>query len=568
MKKRLFAYTTLILLAGLLCFFAASLYVTYQNNLQIAKDEVEETARIYAGLYRGDADPAAFVRAGEGVRITLISPEGDVLADSLLPDVGGMDNHLGRPEIQAAAKGTPRACVRHSDTLGAAYIYYALQVESDDSFVYVRTAVPVAAMDAYLRQTLPPLVLVLLAVSLLCFLLSRGMIRRIIKPFASVEHKLRLLAGGAYTQEPVAGSYGEIDALVMEIDEVAQALQGSLADLREEKTKLDYLMRNMGDGLFVLDDSADISLINTAAMDIFRVSPAVAGKNLRALTNQKPLVETAEECVCRGKDSFLETVINGRIFLVTVKRLPETKLTMAVLSDVTENRENAKRREEFFANASHELKTPLTAIKGFNELISIHNKDDGIRKYIESVARETDRMLSLIGDMLRLSELENQRDIRPVPVSLAKTAGEACEALAAAIREKSVSVEIAGDGVAEAEPGHVYELVKNLLENAVRYNNPGGRVLVTIQSGAAGTRLIVCDDGVGIAPEEQARVFERFYRVEKSRSQQNGGTGLGLSIVKHICALYGWKISLSSKPGAGTTVTVAFSDAADRPEIL
>jgi two-component system phosphate regulon sensor histidine kinase PhoR len=231
---------------------------------------------------------------------------------------------------------------------------------------------------------------------------------------------------------------------------------------------------------------------------------------------------------------------------------------MVVMSDVTENRENAKRREEFFANASHELKTPLTAIKGFNELAAINNKDEGINKYIGSITRETDRMLSLIGDMLKLSELENTQDINPAPVSIAKVVNEVRETLSTSITEKEINVELVGDGTVEAEPGHVYELVKNLLENAVRYNNQGGRISVTIENNKRNVWLFVFDDGIGISPEEQTRIFERFYRVEKSRSQRSGGTGLGLSIVKHICALYGWKLSLKSKLGVGTEITVVF----------
>jgi two-component system phosphate regulon sensor histidine kinase PhoR len=233
---------------------------------------------------------------------------------------------------------------------------------------------------------------------------------------------------------------------------------------------------------------------------------------------------------------------------------------MIALSDVTEIRENAKRREEFFANASHELKTPLTAIKGFNELTAINNKDDNIRKYIDSITRETDRMLSLIGDMLKLSELENTQSINPVPVPLAKIVNEAVELLSTSINEKSISIEITGDATVTAEPGHIYELAKNLIENAVRYNNQGGHVSVTIERSKQNARLYVFDDGIGISPEEQTRIFERFYRVEKSRSQRNGGTGLGLSIIKHICALYDWKLSLKSKLGVGTEVTVVFNE--------
>ena len=558
MKKRLFIYTMLIISTGLLCFFAASVYITQNNNLNIAKDTVMETARNYADLYTSDTELSAFVKTSGDTRITIIAPDGTVLADSRPLDITSLENHLDRPEVQAAANGSPTAFVRHSDSLGVDMIYYAVTIPTGyatfDGFVYLRAAIPVAKIDAYLFQSLPLLIVLLLAVALLCFAFSRGMIGRVTKPFESVERKLRLLSNGEYVPEPIDGSYEEIDAIIRGIDEVAQVLQSSFADLWDEKTKLDYVMSNIGDGLFVLDDDKKITLINSAALGIFNANLEIVGKNVNYLSNEKTLVDTVRDCVNHNEDALFEFLTNGRIYLTAVKQLHDTKLTMVVLSDVTENRENAMRREEFFANASHELKTPLTAIKGFNELTALNNKDEGINKYIDSITRETDRMLSLIGDMLKLSELENTQNTTPVTVSLKKTAEEVRETLSAAISEKSITLDIIGDGTVEAEPSHVYELIKNLAENAVRYNNPNGRVSVTIEN----TGIFVYDDGIGISPVEQTRIFERFYRVEKSRGKRGGGTGLGLSIVKHICALYGWELSLKSKLGVGTEITVTF----------
>ena len=558
MKRRLFLYTTLLLLVGLLGFFGLSVYITRSNNLSLAKDMVIETARNYAGLYNSTADPAAFVKTGGDTRITIIAPDGTVLADSRPLDILSLENHLNRPEVEAAANGSPVPFVRYSESVGVNMIYYALKVPDADSFVYLRAAVPVAKIDAYLFRSLPLLVIVLIVITVLCFVFSRGMIIRITRPFESVEKKLRLLSGGEYEPEPIIGSYEEIDQITRGIDEVAQILQKSISDLRDEKSKLDYILDNIGDGLIVLDSEKTITLINSSALNTFDARPDVIGKNLNYLSFNSALTEAVDECASNEKTALFEITSNGRIFLIVVKRLPDTGLTMVALSDVTENRENAKRREEFFANASHELKTPLTAIKGFNELTLINNADDKITKFIDGISRETERMLTLIGDMLKLSELENTQQVDPVPVSLKKVVDEVREVLATSISEKSIVFEAAGDAVVNAEQGHVYELVKNLAENAVRYNNRGGRVTVSIESDKKGAWLFIFDDGIGISPEEQMRIFERFYRVEKSRSQRNGGTGLGLSIVKHICAIYDWKLTLKSKLGVGTEVSVAF----------
>ena len=558
MKKLLFFYTTLITCVGLLCFFAASVYLNHINNLNLAKDTVKEIAQICADLYTINTDISAFAKAGNDTRITVIAADGRVLADSRPLDFAALENHLERPEIQAAAMDDSRAFIRHSTTLGVDFIYYALKVVNNDNYVFIRAAIPVTRIDAYLFSSLPLLILSLLFVALLCFFFMHNLANRIVKPFSSLEQKLRLLANGEYSNEPIKGGYTEIGVITREIDEIALLLQENYSALINEKIKLSYILNNIGDGLFVVDEEKSIILINSAALDIFTVTSDIINKNLTYLTYEKNLNEAVVDCIDLGKSSLFEQRINGNIFLVSVKRLPETLYAMVILSDVTENRENTKQREEFFANASHELKTPLTAIKGFNELALINNKDTGIRKFIDSISRETERMISLLADMLRLSELENKQEINPSNVSLAKITQEVQEAVSTSIAEKSIVFEIKGEITVQAEVDHVYELVKNLVENAIRYNNPGGKVSVTMETSKEDNKLIISDNGIGISLEEQSRIFERFYRVEKSRSLRNGGTGLGLAIVKHICALYGWKLSLSSKLGLGTHITISF----------
>ena len=263
--------------------------------------------------------------------------------------------------------------------------------------------------------------------------------------------------------------------------------------------------------------------------------------------NEPPLSGTAREEIA----SILRAValIDGN-FQMTLESLRNEKI----------------KRDDFFANASHELKTPLSAIKGFNELTALNNKDENLTRFISGIARETGRMLSLIEDMLKLSELEAEDvDGGAVEVSLAAVIDEVTETLSTAISEKSLRFTSMGDGTVTAVQGHVYDVVKNLLENAVRYNKQGGRVSVIVKGDKSGrgdstVSLKVADSGIGIPAEDRLRVFGRFYRVEKSRSVKNGGTGLGLAIVKHICALYDWEVTLSSKVGKGTVVVVRFSE--------
>jgi len=335
-------------------------------------------------------------------------------------------------------------------------------------------------------------------------------------------------------------------------------IQDVITYLQNEKRDLYYILDNIKDGLFVVNTRADITLVNSAAYSIFNAKPSMFGRPFYYLVNDKTLYATIDECISNSGSALLELEYSGKIYLTNIKRLPDTDLTMVVLSDITETSESAKQREVFFTNASHELKTPLTAIKGFSELAEINNKDKKIKKYLSGITRETARMTSLIEDMLQLSKLKNTPSVKPVEVSLADVIEEANLALTIIMQEKKITFKSEGDAKIMTEPEHIYEVIKNLIENAVRYNNQGGKVFVKVESGKKRTRMTVSDTGIGISPKEQTKIFERFYRVEKSRTAKGGGTGLGLAIVKHTCALYGWKVELKSKPGVGTDVIVEF----------
>ncbi|MCL1881474.1 MAG: ATP-binding protein [Oscillospiraceae bacterium] len=238
-----------------------------------------------------------------------------------------------------------------------------------------------------------------------------------------------------------------------------------------------------------------------------------------------------------------------------------SKTMQSVITDLNDER---TKREDFFANASHELKTPLTAIKGFNELTAIKNRDESVQKYVAAIERESVRMMKLIDDMLRLSALENTGDVSGIAentelIPLTPVIEEIYNTMSTVMNEREITFKLEGGGAVKAEANHIYEIMKNLIENAVRYNKQGGEVSVTISVTMNSTKIVVSDTGIGIPAKDQIRIFERFYRVEKSRSPLGGGTGLGLAIVKHICALYGWKLSLESKLNIGTKIIVEVS---------
>lgn len=556
MKKRLFIYNLIIIICIIVIFAAVSIAVIKHNVFSYAEDTVINYTNTYARLYKEVTDTSLLVKADSDVRISIISADGTLIADSLPINVGAVENHLSRPEIQAALIGSPEVCSRYSSSAGSSFIYYAVKVSDGDSHVFIRASIPLASSTGYIKTVTPLFIIILVIICIAYFIISNYIVNRLMRPLDDIKNSLNDLSNGNYSPNHLAGSYEETEQIIKEIDSINAKLSDNLRSLNSEKEKLQYVLQNMTDGMFALDKDNNIVLINNSALSAFNRSNEIIGKNLNYLTFDEGLLNHINESVSKGQSSIFEEQVDNKIYLCTIKALPGIGLTAVFMSDITESKRSRQIREEFFANASHELKTPLTAIKGFNDLTAINNKDENLNKYIEKIDRETNRMLSLISDMLRLSELENTRALSPSPVKLRDICIEVNELLADKIREENISVEISGDSTVNAEYKHMYELIKNLFENAVLYNRKNGSVNIRITDSDNYAILKVSDSGSGISPSDQSRIYERFYRADKSRSRKNGGTGLGLSIVKHICNLYSADITLRSKQGLGTDIIV------------
>ena len=351
----------------------------------------------------------------------------------------------------------------------------------------------------------------------------------------------------------------EVNAMLSEIDDISEKLKIALRDATDDKAKLDYILDNVSDGIVALDSEDNVSLINRNATRIFPVG--AEGKRYTVLSADPDFNKAVSETLKTGKDGHFEFSEDGKIYLVNVKPL-DNGYTVIVLSDVTAMKTGERMRSEFFANASHELKTPLTAVKAFNDMIALEPSGDKVKEFSQKIDKEVSRIISLINDMLDLSKLESGRPLSPVTVDLAATAREVAESLAPLANEKKVSVSVSGEGKAVLEREHAVELLKNLTENGIRYNNAGGHVSVIIAEEDDSVSMTVKDDGIGIEEEHLGRICERFYRVNKSRSRETGGTGLGLSIVKHICEIYGADLSITSKIGVGTDIMIVFHNSA------
>lgn len=555
MKHKLLIFNLIVVTVALLTVFLSGISVNKSSHRLTAVAETKALAEAYKSVFEEKDIDNAVKNVPGNVRVTFIDYGGKVLADSE-GDISG--NHLDREEIVAALKGEPKAVFRYSSSVKKEMVYYAEKIDLSDTYIFLRVSIPVASADDYVRSTIPTMIYVLIAAIFVCYIASVLMTNSLLKPIKDVKDKITAVKNGDYSPSIPRGNDEEINAMLSEINDVSERLKVSIEEARNDKERLDYILDNISDGIVVLDKDGSVERVNANAAAIFSVKNA-EGKNYGVLTENEKFNSGVENCLKTGENSSFEVKTGGKIYMTSVKML-ERGYAVIVLTDITAVKNSEKTRSEFFANASHELKTPLTAIKGFNDIIFLSTTDEKTKELSGKIAKETDRIVLLINDMLNLSNLEAERSPIKERVDLVKVCEDVKESLSSLAEQKKVTVEVSGSGVIEAEKEHAVELVKNLTENAVRYNEAGGHVRVNVGKADGKTILTVKDDGIGIDDKDKERIFERFYRADKSRSREMGGTGLGLAIVKHICAVYNADLKLESKIGEGTTVTVSFPE--------
>lgn len=552
MKNKIVIFNIVIIALSLIAVFVSGISINKNSHYEEAEKEIIKLTEIYAANY----DDKITENVPKGIRVTVIDDTFKVIADSEDDSVVGTF-HTNREEIDKAFSGTPEVIKRYSSSLKKDLVYYALKVNTGTSYVFVRVAIPVESVNEYTTKTVPIMILVLAAALVISFAASIFATNELIKPIKSIKYGLISVNEGNF-EKINADSYDkEVNDVISEINGIGEKLQSSIKKESDDRNKLDYILNNVSDGIIVLSEDKTINLINNVAKEIFGISVA-EGKNYSVLTENAAFNDSVSEFLKDGKNGCFQTEIDGKYYMVSLKNL-EKGFKIVVLSDVTAMKNGEVMRSEFFANASHELKTPLTAIKGFNEIISLKTKEEGTKELSAKIDGQITRLINLINDMLKLSELEAEKEPVKEKVDLVKVAAEVKDNLSALSEKKDITVTVEGEGTVEMEKEHAEELVKNLMENAVRYNNNGGYVKATVKSYGGNVVFTVEDNGIGIEEKDLNRIFERFYRVNKSRSRETGGTGLGLSIVKHVCSLYSADLEIKSGLGAGTTIKVIFN---------
>ena len=553
MKNKIVIFNIVIVTLALLIVFFSGISLIKKSHLEEAEKQIVTVTDVYAANYSGNITATA----PKDIRITVIDENKTVIADSQDNSLVGKP-HENREEITAAWEGNPKVVTRKSESLGADMVYYAKKVTVGDTFVIVRAAIKVEEINQYVFNALPTYVYVLISVLFVSYIAGILATVNLIKPLEEVKNTLAAVNNG----EKINRSYdnesdSDVREMLGEIADVGEKLQNSINEANAERERLNYVLANVSDGITVIDANGIVTVMNKVACGVFGGDGFIGRKYTALTADEKFLSEISETISLREPRSF-ECESEGNIYMVTARAL-ENSFAVIVLTDITQIRNGEKMREEFFANASHELKTPLTAIKGFNDLIALKTSDEEIKSFTAKSDKEITRLVSLIGDMLDLSKLENGGKITDAEdLDLGKIATEVAESLAPLAASKKISVSVSGNGIVRMEREHAVELVKNLVENAIRYNNENGKVEVSVLNDGGNVVLRVKDNGIGIEEEHLGRIFERFYRVNKSRSRDTGGTGLGLSIVKHVCALYNAEPVVHSRYGEGTTVEVKF----------
>ncbi len=497
--------------------------------------------------------------AASGHRITVIDRDGWVVAETGLPPGSRehLENHAGRPEVAAALAGGVGTDLRMSASVGRPLLYIAVPGGPG----VVRVATSLAQVDEAVqraqRVVLSAALLALLVGSALAFVAARS----VAGPLTGISAAARAIAGGEPPRFPRSG-IPDIDALVQALREMHRQLGDRFNALKREQAESAALVESMTEGVLAADARGRILTANAAARDALGYAPDAPMPDLPSLFRSKPAREIVDAILAGAALRDREAELDGRTFLLSGRPLAQGGAVI-VLHDLTELRRLEAVRKDFVANVSHELKTPLTSISGYAETLLAEMPDEPTRtQFLETIASNARRMQRLVDDLLDLSRIESGRwQPRPGAVGVRAAAEEAWAGLAPRRAGRNVRFEVStatGGETVAADPEALRQVLTNLLDNAIRYTPDGGRIVVTAEPVQGGVVLAVRDSGQGIAPDHLPRIFERFYRVDASRSREEGGTGLGLAIVKHIVEAHGGRVDAESELGAGTTVTAWF----------
>lgn len=517
----------------------------YFSNIQKDKlaDELDIAAsavELYGTDYLKNID-------SERYRITWIQADGKVIYDTQA-GADSMENHADRQEVKQALAEGEGSSSRYSDTLMEKTSYYARLLD-DGSVLRVSTTYATAGL--LVLGMLQPILVVLIAALVLSGILARRISKRIVEPMNSID-----------LDRPLKNdTYEELSPLLNRINQQHKEIEMQMRYLKQRTDEFTQITESMKEGLILLDNKGNVLSINEAAQNILETDSDCIGQSFLSIERSRNINNAIQSAFEEGhSEEYAEYA--GREYQIDISRIEsggETVGSVLLAFDITEQQNAQRNRREFTANVSHELKTPLQGIIGSAELIENGMvKPEDMPRFTGHIRKEASRLVTLIEDILRLSQLDEGRQMPSEQVDLFELADEVRSVLEGACEAKHINMKLMGEHVSiDGVKRLLYEIIYNLCDNAVKYNNEGGIADIDISSDEKNAYITVRDSGIGIPQDQQQRVFERFYRVDKSHSKESGGTGLGLSIVKHAVSYHNGTVSMKSEPGNGTEIRVA-----------
>lgn len=565
MRKRIYLTLCLTAIITTLLTSALTLYAYYGIFTKETEAQLRTEGKLLAQSLSYSAQNRDYLnnlarQTGHDLRITLVKADGTVFFDSSA-DYKTMANHADRPEIAAALQKGSGENIHFSKTLGKDTYYYALLLADGN---VLRVSRQLASISASFWDMLPMVLGIVVLILIVSFIIASALTKKLLRPLETIGGNIDTVIRGEKAGDEEI--YEELEPFFAKIKEQKREIGLYLEKLREERDTIEAVTKQMKEGLILIDRNRHILSVNNSAISLLNAKQgSYTGQNLMTLTRDMELNIAASDALTEGSSAdFIMKTAHGHCRALINPAYTEQEISGAILLliDVTDQMKAEQIRREFSANVSHELKTPLTSINGFAEMIEngMASSPKDVIRFASFIHRESSRLISIINDIIRLSEIEeSEQKTFFEDTELLGIGRQVADTLSFSAQEKDVEIMVEGQAChIEANFRMMEELIFNLSDNAVKYNQPGGKVRIIIEKDEAAQAAVitVADTGIGIPEEHRERIFERFYRVDKSRSKQSGGTGLGLSIVKHIVEYHHGSIELTSGPDTGTTITV------------
>ena len=535
----------------------SSVFLAMVNIKEV--DKTKELLSLYNKLITYDIQEGkdnfrSYKINGQDIRVSIIDKEGQVLYDSL----GNLeDNHGNREEIVEAFNKGESSIIRFSDTVGKDLVYYATKVDDD---IVIRTSAQVSDTNVFTSRSCKYFILMIVGVIVISIALFEKMLKIIVQPVRELEEVTKRVASGDLNKRAVIYYNDEIGSLAGTFNEMADMLEIKISDSLDKQNKLEAILESMESGVVAITATGKVMLINPYAKSLFGINEDIIGKNISNYIIDHELLSFIRDITnIDAKEIKLFHPVEREI---KVKKAPiigqrgsEIGIVISI-QDITDIKRLENMRSQFVANVSHELKTPLTSIKGFSETLRIVDDENTKNKFLDIIDKETDRLTLLIEDILILSNIENMNKLSNEKFNPNEVVDDVINMVKKEATKKNISIEAEKkfNGLLVGDKNKFYQVVLNLVTNGIKYSNENGNVKIFTNKSKNKFVLMVKDDGIGIPKEDLPRIFERFYTVDKSRTSKS--TGLGLAIVKHIVKLFNGEIFVESEVGKGSKFTV------------